>query len=280
MQPILSFHPHRRARRPRGAPLLLAAFLLASALVAAWLPGCREGALEPDLGGPAVEESGGAEFLAAALDEIELVADGAPGSVPVAGAVPGTTTKRRILRAAAADTTYVYGEILPGGYGAVVTERHAYPKGILLITVRRSYGTELAHLVSDTRRYTSDAAFAADSAEQTNRTEVYGPTVDTIVTHVDRNGRSETYTFRLPVVTRVTNPADGSVRVTTRFADAGAVVTEVRDGSGQLISRRTSSGAADGAILSTILYADSTWRSTRTIGRADGSVLRDVTSGP
>jgi hypothetical protein len=262
MQPTLSFHPERRGR---GAPLLIVALVIAAALAAAWVPGCREGAVDPAPGEPgAVDQARGEEFLASALDEIEAIADAAPGSVP----------------AVAADTTYVYGEILPGGYGAVVTERHAYPKGILLITVRRSYGTELAHLVTDTRRYTSEAAFLADSAEQTNRTEVYGLTADTIVTYVDRNGLSETYTFRLPVVSKVTNPADGSVRVTTRFADAGAVVTEVRDGAGLLVSRRTSSGAADGAILSTILYADSTWRSTRTIGQADGSVLRDVTSGP
>jgi hypothetical protein len=271
----IPFHPERRPLAALRHPLVLAG---CAALVAlAWILGCREMSLSPaaaaDAGSP--PSAGGEEFFLSAIEAIEEITDPSAGALLERGAFA-----KRPLRATAADTTYVYGEVTPQGYGAVVTERHAYPKGILLITVRRSYGTSASHLVTETRRYTSDAAFLADSAEQTNVTEVYGLSADTIVTHVDRNGLVETYTFRLPVVTRVTNPADGSVRVTTRYADAGAVISEVRDGAGLLVSRRLSTGAADGAIISTISYADSTWRSTRTVGQADGSVLRDVTSGP
>jgi hypothetical protein len=270
----IPFHPQRRPRAALHHPLVLA---VCAALVAlAWFFGCQEMSPAPVAvtTGSVPLDGAGEEFFLSAIEEIEQISD------PAAGALPAGAFTKRPLRVAAADTTYVYGEITPEGYGAVVTERHAYPKGILLITLRRSYGTSASHMVSETRRYTSDAAFQADSAEQTNVTEIYGLSSDTIVTHVDRNGLVETYTFRLPVVTRVTNPADGSARVTTRFGDAGAVIAEVRDGTGALISRRLSTGASDGAIIGTTSYADSTWRSTRTIGQADGSVLRDVTSGP
>jgi hypothetical protein len=33
-----------------------------------------------------------------------------------------------------ADSTWIYGDTLTGGVGVVITERHAYPKGLLLIT--------------------------------------------------------------------------------------------------------------------------------------------------
>jgi hypothetical protein len=33
-----------------------------------------------------------------------------------------------------ADSTWIYGDTLTGGVGVVITEKHAYPKGLLLIT--------------------------------------------------------------------------------------------------------------------------------------------------
>jgi len=124
-----------------------------------------------------------------------------------------------------------------------------------------------------------EAAQVALGHTKANVTEVYGLSRDTIVTHVLRNGILETYTFRLPVVTRIVNPGDGSVRITSRFGSSGAVVSEVRDGSGTLIQHRSSSGLADGSIVSYTQFADSSWRSVRTVGRSDGSVFREVTSG-
>lgn len=284
----IPFHPERRRFRPLFHPVAALAFAVLVAL--AWAFGCRDAApTAPAAGDPAAAapSAGGEEFLVAAMEEIDGIADFALSAAParvaaydeLAAALPGVTGKR-VMKAAQADTTYVYGALTPEGYGAVVTERHTYPKGLPLITVRMSYGTPAAHMVTETRRYTSAAMFQSDSAEQTTVTELYGLSSDTIVTHVERNGLIETYTFRLPVVTRVTSPQDGSVRVTSRFADAGAVVSEVRDGGGALVSHRRSSGAADGAIISYTLFPDSSWRNTRTIGLVDGSVLRDVTSGP
>jgi hypothetical protein len=282
----IPFQPERGRFAALRHPVAILAFSLLAALV--WALGCREPLPAPTASDfPPAGTPSGTEFLLGAMEEIDGLADFALRAVParasahdeIAAALPDAAG-RRVLKASSADTTYIYGEVTPGGYGAVVTERHTYPKGLPLITVRKTFGTAAGHMVTETRRYTSSANFLADSAEQSTVTEVFGLSADTLVTHVERNGLIETYTFRLPVITRVTSPQDGSVRVTSRFADAGAVVSEVRDGGGSLVSHRRSSGASDGAILSYTLYPDSTWRNTRTIGQADGSVLRDVTSGP
>ena len=160
------------------------------------------------------------------------------------------------------------------------TERHAYPKGLLLITVRKSYGKPTTRIVSETERYISFEDFLNNSTQQSNITEVYGLSSDTLVTHVTRNGTLETYTFRLPVITRTTNPLDGSIRVTSRFGDAGTVKSETRDGSGNLIQSRSTYGDSTGALTTYTAFADSSWRMVRSTGQADGSILREITSGP
>src|SRR5207249_2986398 len=96
--------------------------------------------------------------------------------------------RRLIVSSTESDTLYIYGELTPEGYGAVVTERHAYPKGILLITVRKVFGKPPTSIVTQTRRYISNSDFLNDTAQQSNITEIYGLSSDTIVTHVLRNG--------------------------------------------------------------------------------------------
>ena len=180
---------------------------------------------------------------------------------------------------AGTDTLYIYGQIIPGGYGAVVTERYARPKGLLLITVRKTYGKGNGHIVTETKRYASYADHIADNPQQTNATEMYGLQADTIVTHVIRNGTLQTYTFRLPVVTRVVNPQDGSIRITSRFASNGEIVSKTTDGDDNLVQLRRTYGQSDGSTVSRTEYPDGSWRQVRTRGEADGSVLRETTSG-
>jgi hypothetical protein len=187
---------------------------------------------------------------------------------------------KMILAKTSTDTVYIYGEVTPDGYGAVVTERYAHPKGLLLITVRKSYGKGNGHAVTQAKRYISYADLLSDNPQQTNVTELFGLAADTIVTHVLRNGTLETYTFRLPVITRVVNPQDGSIRVTTRYGANGYVISEVRDGNGGLIQLRRSNGQADGSLVTRTEFVDSSWRQVRTLGQADGTVLREVTSSP
>ncbi len=248
-------------------------FAVLAALAALSLTGCKETPSPPPVPVRVFDfETSGEEFLIASLDEIHSIADSKPPGLP-------RREQKKVLLSTAADTVYIYGELTPEGYGSVVTERHAYPKGLLLITVRKSYGKPPASIVTQTRRYISFEDFAADSAQQSSVTEIYGLSSDTIVTHVQRNGILETYTFRLPVVTRVTKP-DGSVRVTTRYGAAGAIRSEVRDGNNNLIQIRITSGETDGSLIVYTEFADGSWRNVRTVGRADGSVYRDITSGP
>jgi len=227
-------------------------------------------------------EATGEDFLISAIDEIHAIADWTNfsrtgSSRNLASGLP-SREDRIILSKTATDTVYIYGEITPDGYGAVVTERYTHPKGLLLITVRKSFGKENGHIVTQTKRYISYADFLSDNPQQTNVTELYGLAADTIVTHVLRNGTLETFTFRLPVITRVVNPQDGSIRVTTRYGANGYVISEVRDGNDNLIQLRRNSGQADGSLVTRTEFPDSSWRQVRTVGQADGTILREVTS--
>jgi hypothetical protein len=222
-------------------------------------------------------EATGEDFLIGALDEVNAIAEWARSNGREA--LP-PRERKLVLSKTATDTVYIYGQVTSGGYGAVVTERHGYPKGLLLITVRRSHGREGGRIVTDTRRYITFESFQNDEPQQSSQTELYGLSSDTIVTRVLRNGVLETYTFRLPVITRVVNPLDGSVRVTSRYGADSSIVSEVKDGTGALIQLRRNSGLATGGLLARTEYADSTWRSILTIGQADGSVFREITSGP
>jgi hypothetical protein len=229
-------------------------------------------------------EASGEDFLISALDEVHAIADwvGISGSQsgPLTTNQPPRAVNKMILSKAATDTVYIYGQITSGGYGAVVTERYAHPKGLLLITVRKSFGRESGHIVTETNRYISYADLQNERPQQTNVTEMYGLSSDTILTSVLRNGTLQTYTFRLPVVTRVVNPDDGSVRITTRYAENGSIVSEVRDDQGTLIQRRTNYGQTDGSLVTRTEYTDGSWRQVRTCGQADGSILRETTSSP
>ncbi len=225
-------------------------------------------------------ESTGEDYLISALDELDAIADMKNNS---------TNTKRvsdlsfqsqkQFLAKPAVDTVIVYGSVTPDGYGATITERYTHPKGLLLITVRKSYGKGDGHVVTETKRYVSYADLESDNAQQSDITEVFGLSKDTIVTHVLRNGTLETYTFRLPVVTRTINPQDGSIKVSSRYGLDSMVVTEVKDGVTNVVSQiRKTYGLGDGSLISRIEYADASWRQVRTLGQSDGSILREVTT--
>jgi len=224
-------------------------------------------------------EATGEDYLISALDELEAIADWtninqSPGRKL---ALPQKNQKA-ILAKTSIDTIYIYGALTADGYGATITERYTHPKGILLITVRRSYGKENGHTVTETKRYISHSDYLSDNPQQSNITEIFGLSRDTIVTHVTKNGTLETYTFRLPVVTRTINPQDGSVKVSSRFGLNNMVVNEVRDGNNVVQQVRKTYGQSDGGLITRSEYADSTWRQVRTLGHSDGSILREITS--
>jgi hypothetical protein len=211
------------------------------------------------------------DLLVSALREIEEISDWAgPGRV---------TSGKQMLTKTDADTLYIYGELTPEGYGATVTERHTYPRGIPLITVTKSHGCEGGGIVSEVKRYTSLRAFQANDPAQTSITTVYGLSQDTILTYVLRNGLQETYTFRLPVVTLTVATTPENTRRVARFGRAGEVVVETQDGNGTLLQSRRNYGLSDGSLITVTSYPDRSWRQTRSLGRSDGSILREVTNG-
>jgi hypothetical protein len=245
-------------------PVILAAFSLA-----AFLFGCRDATLHPtepsEAQGSEIPESG-EQLLFDAIDEMTAISEwsGNAGS--------------SVLRKESADSVFVYGAVTPSGLGAVVTERHTHPKGLLLITVRTSYGTP-GRIVSDVKQFDSYESFRSGEPQQTTVTEVLPASRDTIVTRVLRNGITETYTFRLPVVTRVTNQTAQTVRITSRYASAGGVVTEVTDENQALIRRTTNSALASGALQTRTDLPDGSWRVVTSLGKADGSISRETVSG-
>ncbi len=164
------------------------------------------------------------------------------------------------------------------GYGAVVTEKHTYPRGILLITVTKSYGNAAGRIVSEVKKYVSRETFLNDDPASYSRTELYALTRDTIITYVNRNGLQETYSFRLPVVTGTIASSPEATRQNLRFARDYKIVTETRDGNGMLLQTRESSAMPDGSLITFTLYSDGTWRNSRTLGMADGSILRETES--
>jgi hypothetical protein len=282
---VLSHHPKSIGVPSAG---VIMAFLVIISLL---YMGCQKDPIPsaPVVDSPYVFETTGEEFLISALDEIQTITEFVAQSSNIPLSVAGLDSIRSILpskdhkiiiSAVETDTTYMYGEVTPDGYGAVVTERHTYPKGILLITVRKTHGKPPEKVVTQTLRYITYEDFLNDTTQQSNITEVYGLSSDTIVTHVNRNGVIETYTFRLPVITSITDPDDGTVRITSRYGFGGAVYSEIKDGFNNLVQLRISRGEADGGVITRYQYPDSSWRNVRIIGRADGSVYHEITSGP
>jgi hypothetical protein len=212
------------------------------------------------------------ELLLGVLDEIQSISDG------LSEAHTSKIGARLVLQKGAADTLIVYGQRTADGYGAVVSERRSYPRGILLITVRKTYGKENNTIVSELRRYTTYAALAADEPEQSTLTEVTGLSQDTILTKVTRNGRTETYTFRMPVVTVTLKSDPAQSRRVRRYAQNGEILVETQDGTGQHLQLQRHSTASDGSLIVLTEYPDGTWRRSRTLGQSDGTILRETTT--
>jgi hypothetical protein len=241
------------------------------------LSGCRRDSLhltEPPAAQGTETPETGEQLLCDAIDAMTSIAEwtGYPGSQPAPETVPAGTGNT------AADSVFVYGTVTSGGLGVVVTERHTHPKGLLLITVRRSYGTP-GRIVSEVAKFDTYEGFRAGKPAQTTVTEICPASRDTIVTHVIRNGITESYTFRLPVVTRVENQVAGTVRITSRYAGAGGVVTEVTDENQSLIRRTTNSALPSGALCTRTDLPDGSWKIVTSLGNADGSVSRETVSG-
>jgi hypothetical protein len=262
----------RLFRDPLLRPGLVAGFTVVLLFI-----GCRRETVHPTEPGqsPMIETpETGEQLLFDAIDEMTAIAEwsGTAGSQTAGEGVPPRFGK------SSGDSVFVYGTVTSGGLGVVVTERHTHPKGLLLITVRKSYGSP-GRIVSEVKQFDSYENFRSDQPQQTTTTEVRPALRDTIITYVLRNGITETYTFRLPVVTRVTDQVNRTVRITSRYASAGSVVTEVTDENQALIRRTTSSALSTGALQTRTDLPDGSWRVVISLGKEDGSILRETVTG-
>jgi len=253
------------------------AALVAGFTLVVFLSGCTPKTLhptEPSQPETTAAPETGEQLLFDAIDEMTAIAEWSGLSRPLSA---GEDAVPRLLKNTG-DSVFVYGTVTAGGVGAVVTERHTHPKGLLLITVRKSYGTP-GRIVSDVSRFDSYESFRAGEPQQTTTTEIRPASRDTITTYVLRNGITETYTFRLPVVTRASDLVNQTVRITSRYASAGSVVTEVTDENQSLIRRTTNSALATGALQTRTDLPDGSWRIVTSLGKSDGSILRETVAG-
>lgn len=224
---------------------------------------------------------------------------------PAKGSLDATFSQKpsiNLIIPAGGDTTFVHGDTMTIGtdlYGVVVTERHQHPKGLLLITKSIKYGYADG-IVSRTQRYISWAQYNSHTPE-TETFSYIRPEGDKIVAEVTRNKGTATlshmFTFTSPIVTVNTSANTKTVRSPgDPVSGKATVATSTYDMStGYILNRRLTfhdegilpsyPGAPPfGAFATrTETYQNNTltrWTETATIGFADHSVYRVVSTWP
>jgi hypothetical protein len=199
-----------------------------------------------------------------------------------------------------ADSTWIYGDTLTGGIGVVITEKHSYPKGLLLITKNYKYGigtnepgnpADVKKIVNWTKKYVSWTQFRDDTPEQEVKTELYSEN-NKITTHITRKNKNgivtrESYTFKDPIVTVVYGRDLKIVRKASDYSGDIETLT-YQYSTGKLLSVRAVGSAAgdygDGAFHSTYTEYDIIQPPLRVIrynkvavlGKGNGEIWRYV----
>ncbi|MCL5268290.1 MAG: hypothetical protein M1469_09335 [Bacteroidetes bacterium] len=198
----------------------------------------------------------------------------------------------------AADSIFVYGDTATINgvlHCVVVTEKHAYPKGLLLITKSSKYApSNTRGIASVTDRYISWNQFSAGTPEQ--RTEsIIQPqfssgTDSTIEAHVSRTKGSvtlsETFRFTSPAVT--IDVSKGTRVVRSADPLAGQIVSATYDqATGVLLSKRATGQATPppygGFYTQSYTFTNgelASWVKTTTLGQADHSVVKTIERYP
>jgi hypothetical protein len=191
-----------------------------------------------------------------------------------------------------ADSTWIYGDTLTGGVGVVITEKHSYPKGLLLITKNYKYG-DYANLtiVSINERYISWSQYNSGTPETKTKTELTFESApsEAIVTHITRWTKNvqtrESYTFRNPVIT--IDNSRGTKTVRKAKPNDEVIVTETYDLSTNNLLQSRWTGASPtysgGFFTRTNNYDNGnlvSWTKTTTVGQADGSIKRIIDRYP
>ena len=275
----------------RAVPLLMLVFMV--------FAGCERSndhATDTSTKPPSLSKDEALSIMNEVLDDFEFVHQSMLSGTPLAKIAP--TRSQPIVMKVATDSIFVYGDTATINgvlHGIVVTEKHAYPKGLLLITRSAKYSpSNTGGIASVTDRYISWAQYNAGTPEQ--RTEsVIQPqfssgTDSTIEVRAIRTKGSvtlsETYRFTSPTVTIDVSKGTRVVRTADPAADQ--IVTATYDQTtGTLLTKRvTGPGEAPpygGFYTQTYNYVDgvlNNWVKTATRGQADHSILKVVERYP
>lgn len=191
-----------------------------------------------------------------------------------------------------ADSIWIYGDTLPGNIGVVITEKHSYPKGLLLITKNYKYGDyDRLEIVSIAEKFISWTQYHNKTPETKTITQISfaNPPSKTIITHITKWTKGiqtrETFTFKEPIIT-----IDNSKGIKTiRQADPSneVIVTEIREISTNKIIQSKWTGPSStykgGFFTRTNNYDNGnliSWTKTTTLGKPDGSIIKYIDRYP
>ena len=245
---------------------------------------------------PSLSKDEALSIMNEVLDDFEFIHQAMLSGASLSKASPSPS--QPIVMKVAQDSIFVYGDTATVNgvlHGVVVTEKHAYPKGLLLITKSLKYApSNTRGIASVTDRYISWAQYNAGTPEQ--RTEsVIQPqfssgTDSTIEVHATRTKGSvtlsETYHFTSPAVTIDVSKGTRMVRTADPAADQIVTATYDQTTGTLLMKRVTGQGEAPpygGFYTQTYNYVTgglNNWVKTTTRGQADHSVLKIIERYP
>jgi hypothetical protein len=220
-----------------------------------------------------------------------------PGRIASIASLPGK--KAPIVFAVTPDSTFVFGDTATiDGHlnGVVVTEKHAYPKGLLLITKSMKYApSNTIGVASITEKYVSWSQYKNHTPE-TKTITVAGPqfssgTDSAIEAHVTKIKGSvtltETFKFTEPI--RTFDMSKSTISVRAADPSAEQVITAVYDMNSGIILTKRATGQGDVSLGYGSYYSQSytysngvlaSWTKTTTLGQADKSILKVVEKYP
>ena len=193
-----------------------------------------------------------------------------------------------IIFAVTPDSTFVYGDTatIDGQLnGIVVTEKHAYPKGLLLITRSMKYApSNTIGIASVTEKYVSWSQYASHTPE-TKTLSIAGPqyssgtdsAIETQVTKI-KGSVTLTETFRFSEPIRTFDMSKSTISVRAADPTAQQVITAVYDMNSGILLTKRATGQGDVSLGYGSYYSQSytysngvlaSWTKTTTLGQAD-----------
>jgi len=282
------------------------AFIAASLVVMLCISGCdqtrnRQDTQTPDNPEQSISQDEAKQILMDMLDDFEqtnqIISSNASLRKVGVASLPGKNAP--IIFAVTPDSTFVYGDTatIDGQLnGIVVTEKHAYPKGLLLITKSMKYApSNTIGIASVTEKYVSWSQYNSHTPE-TKTISIAGPqyssgTDSAIETHVTKIKGSVTLTetFRFSEPIRTVDMSKSTISVRAADPSSQQVITAVYDMTSGILLTKRATGQGDVSLGYGSYYSQSytysngvlaSWTKTTTLGQADKSILKIVEKYP